>query len=148
MSSNTAEQGPLLVALLSRTAVAPARATEWSAGYDLSSAHDYLIEAHGKCLVHTDIAVAIPPGHYGRVAPRSSLAWKHHIDTGAGVIDADYRGPLGVLLFNHSDTAYYVKAGDRVAQLILERISTPPVQVVTSLPPTTRGAGGFGSTGV
>jgi dUTP pyrophosphatase len=81
-------------------------------------------------------------------APRSGLAWKHSIDVGAGVIDADYRGPLGVILFNHSDQDFAVKAGDRIAQLILEVIVTPEVVEVEDLESTIRGSGGFGSTGV
>lgn len=70
------------------------------------SAHDKAIPAQGKVLVDTDISLAIPEGHYGRVAPRSGLAAKHHIDTGAGVIDSDYRGPLKVLLFNLGQEDY------------------------------------------
>ena len=81
-------------------------------------------------------------------APRSGLAWKHSIDVGAGVIDADYRGPVGVILFNHSDQDFAVKAGDRIAQLILERIVMPDVMEVEDLESTTRGSGGFGSTGI
>jgi dUTP pyrophosphatase len=81
-------------------------------------------------------------------APRSGLAVKHHIDVGAGVIDADYRGNVGVVLFNHADTDFSVSAGDRVAQLILEKIITPDVVEVDDLDATVRGAGGYGSTGV
>lgn len=84
----------------------------------------------------------------GRIAPRSGLASKNFIDTGAGVIDADYRGPVKVLLFNHSDADFAVKEGDRVAQLVLERIYTPDVLEVQELEESVRGAGGFGSTGV
>lgn len=73
------------------------------------SAHDTVIPAQGKSIVATDISIAIPEGHYGRVAPRSGLASKHHLDTGAGVIDADYRGPVGVLLFNFSKEDYQGK---------------------------------------
>lgn len=82
------------------------------------------------------------------VAPRSGLAWKHSIDVGAGVIDADYRGPVGVILFNHSDVDFDIKAGDRIAQLIIEKIVTPDVTEVDDLDATVRGSGGFGSTGV
>lgn len=81
-------------------------------------------------------------------APRSGLALKHAIDVGAGVIDADYRGPVGVILFNHSDVDFEVKAGDRIAQMILEKIVTPEVIEVEDLDSTLRGEGGFGSTGV
>lgn len=84
----------------------------------------------------------------GRIAPRSGLAAKNSIDVGAGVIDADYRGPVKVLLFNHGETGFEVKEGDRVAQLVLERIYTPEVEEVEELEESVRGAGGFGSTGV
>ena len=149
-----------------------------------------MVPARGKALVKTDLAIAVPSGTYGRVAPRSGLAAKNFIDTGAGVIDEDYRGELKVLLFNHSDVDFVgaararavslsfnvvcggvrrgaqaqaaddapllhppthtpaVKRGDRVAQLVLERILTPEVEEVESLDDTARGAGGFGSTGV
>ena len=83
----------------------------------------------------------------GRIAPRSGLASKHFIDTGAGVIDADYRGQVKVLLFNHNEADFEIKEGDRVAQLVLERIATPEVVEVEELAESVRGAGGFGSTG-
>lgn len=83
----------------------------------------------------------------GRIAPRSGLASKHMIDTGAGVIDADYRGQVKVLLFNHAEKDFEVKEGDRVAQLVLERIYTPEVLEVQKLEESVRGDGGFGSTG-
>lgn len=83
----------------------------------------------------------------GRVAPRSGLAHKHGIDTLAGVIDADYRGPVGVILANLSDKDFEIKIGDRIAQLIVEKIVMPEVVVVQKLEESVRGAGGFGSTG-
>lgn len=109
------------------------------------------VPARGKALIKTDLAIACPPGTYGRVAPRSGLAWKNSIDVGAGVIDADYRGNVGVILFNFSDDAFAVKKGDRIAQLILEKIVMADVEEVPEggdLDATARGAGGFGSTGV
>ena len=81
------------------------------------------------------------------MAPRSGLAVKHFIDTGAGVIDSDYRGQVKVLLFNHSEEDFEINEGDRIAQLVIERIYTPPVVVVEELEDSVRGAGGFGSTG-
>lgn len=81
------------------------------------------------------------------MAPRSGLASKNFIDTGAGVIDADYRGEVKVLLFNHSEVDFEVKKGDRIAQLVLERIYTPEIVEVDNLEESVRGAGGFGSTG-
>lgn len=83
----------------------------------------------------------------GRIAPRSGLAVKHSIDTGAGVIDSDYRGQVKVLLFNHSEVDFEIKEGDRIAQLVLERIYTPEILIVDELEGSIRGAGGFGSTG-
>ena len=97
-------------------------------------------------MVDTQISIATPPGTYGRIAPRSRLAAKSMITTGAGVIDADYRGIVFVLLFNHSDKDLEVKKGDRIAQLILEKIATPEIEQVDSLDETTRGSQGFGST--
>lgn len=133
---------------LSEKAILPSRASPLSAGYDLSSAVETKVPARGKALVATDLSIAIPEGTYARIAPRSGLAWKHSIDVGAGVIDADYRGPVGVILFNHLDVEFEVKSGDRIAQLIIEKIMTPDVVEVEYLDSTLRGAGGFGSTGV
>jgi len=79
--------------------------------------------------------------------PRSGLAVKHHIDIGAGVVDEDYRGNLGVVMFNHASVDFEVKAGDRIAQLVCERIAYPDIQELPSLDVTERGEGGFGSTG-
>ncbi|XP_031477336.1 deoxyuridine 5'-triphosphate nucleotidohydrolase [Nymphaea colorata] len=138
----------LRVKKLSPNAVLPSRGSPLAAGYDLSSAVATSVPARGKALVATDLSIAIPEGTYARIAPRSGLAWKHSIDVGAGVIDADYRGPVGVILFNHSDSDFQVNAGDRIAQLVLEKIVTPDVCEVEDLDSTARGTGGFGSTGV
>lgn len=81
------------------------------------------------------------------MAPRSGLAAKNHIDIGAGVIDEDYRGNVGVVMFNHADTDFQVAKGDRIAQLICERIYYPSLEQVKELSDTKRGDGGFGSTG-
>ncbi|KNC52553.1 deoxyuridine 5'-triphosphate nucleotidohydrolase [Thecamonas trahens ATCC 50062] len=144
----SASNNVLKVRKLSETAVLPVRGSPLAAGYDLASAHDLVVPAHGKALAKTDLAIAVPDGTYGRIAPRSGLAWKHFIDVGAGVIDADYRGNVGVVLYNHSDVDFNIAVGDRVAQLVLEKIATPDVVAVDDLDATDRGAGGFGSTGV
>ena len=96
----------------------------------------------------TDLSVSVPPGTYGRIAPRSGLALRCGVDVGAGVVDSDYRGPVGVILFNHSDTDFSISAGDRIAQLILEKIEQADVVETDELGSTERGHGGFGSTGV
>jgi len=137
----------LLVKRLSEKAKIPTRGSALAAGYDLYSAEKKVIPAHGKALVDTQLSIAVPAGTYGRVAPRSGLASKFMIDTGAGVIDADYRGVVFVLLFNLSDKAFQVEEGDRIAQLIIERIYTPDILEVDDLEQTIRGASGFGSTG-
>ncbi|EJD54099.1 dUTP diphosphatase [Auricularia subglabra TFB-10046 SS5] len=139
---------PLLIKKLSDKARTPTRGSSLAAGYDLYSAERKIVPARGKALVDTQLSIAVPAGTYGRVAPRSGLASKHMIDTGAGVIDADYRGTVFVLLFNYSDSDFQIEEGDRIAQLILERIVTPEVVEVQDLEETLRGSGGFGSTGV
>ncbi|WVN89054.1 uncharacterized protein L203_104270 [Cryptococcus depauperatus CBS 7841] len=135
------------VQLLSDRATLPTHGSVFAAGIDLYSAESKTIPAKGRALVDLQLSIAVPPGHYGRIAPRSGLASKHGIQTGAGVIDSDYRGPVMVLLFNHSDVDFEVNPKDRIAQLILERISVPKLIQVESLNKTTRGANGFGSTG-
>ncbi|WRT63362.1 uncharacterized protein IL334_000267 [Kwoniella shivajii] len=143
----TAPSDTLLIKRLSPSATLPTRGSPLSAGYDLYSAEEKVIPARGKALIDLQISIAVPEGTYGRVAPRSGLASKHSIDTGAGVIDADYRGPVMVLLFNLSDDDFTVKKGDRVAQLILEKIVLASIIEVDDLDVTSRGSGGFGSTG-
>lgn len=140
-------QPPLLIKKLSENAYTPTRGSAFAAGYDLYAAKPITIPSRGKALVSTDLSIATPEGTYGRIAPRSGLAAKNFIDTGAGVIDADYRGEVKVLLFNHSEVDFEIKKGDRVAQLVLERIYTPEIVEVENLEESVRGAGGFGSTG-
>merc|ERR1719233_1152390 len=138
----------LIVKRLSEQATLPKRGSKHAAGYDLASAQKVTVPAQGKALVKTDIALIIPNGCYGRIAPRSGLSWKKHIDIGAGVIDRDYRGNVGVVMFNHSTIPLEVEVGDRIAQLVIEKIAEPEVVEVDELPATERGEGGFGSTGV
>ncbi|XP_022815266.1 deoxyuridine 5'-triphosphate nucleotidohydrolase [Spodoptera litura] len=132
---------------LTENAFAPTKGSEKAAGYDLKSAYDYTVPARGKELVKTDLQIELPSGCYGRVAPRSGLAVKNFIDVGAGVIDEDYRGNVGVVIFNHSDQEFVINKGDRIAQLICERIYYPVLKEVTNLSETNRADGGFGSTG-
>jgi dUTP pyrophosphatase len=142
-------QQPLYVKKLSTNATLPKRGSEFSAGYDLASADDIVIPPLDQRLIKTNIAVMIPSGHYGRIAPRSGLAFKNKIDVHAGVIDEDYRGDVGVILFNHSQyDPFHVKVGDRIAQFIITRIATPLVIDLDSLDETSRGHNGYGSTGV
>jgi len=98
-------------------------------------------------LVKTGISTVIPNNFYGRVAPRSGLAYKHGIDVMAGVIDSDYRGEIGVILINHGDEPFIIKHGDRIAQMIITPYLTLDPVPYQELPDTDRGEGGFGSTG-
>jgi dUTP pyrophosphatase len=132
---------------LSETAQVPTRGSKLAAGYDLKSAYKVTVPARGSALVKTDIQIQLPTGTYGRVAPRSGLALKNKIDVGAGVIDEDYRGNVGVILFNHGDVDFEIEVGDRIAQLICEKIAYPEAVEVESLEDSERGEGGFGSTG-
>ena len=146
--SNEFDKDVLQVKRLSGESVIPTRGSPFSAGYDLSSAEDMVIKANDKGIVKTDLSIACPEGTYARIAPRSGLAVKKFIDVGAGVVDADYRGPVGVVLFNFGTEDFAIKKGDRIAQLILEKISMADAVEVDELTNTERGSGGFGSTGV
>lgn len=142
---------------LSATARLPVRGSSLSAGFDLCASDDAVVPgstvdanggvAIGRGLVPTGIALAIPAGLYGRVAPRSGLAVKRGIDVGAGVIDADYRDEVRVVLFNLGSVPFEIRAGDRIAQIVFERIAEPEMVEVDALSGVDRG-GGFGSTGL
>lgn len=142
------EDTPLRVQRVHKHALLPKRSSPLSAGFDVSAAESAVIPARGKAVVKTGLKIAVAPGYYGRIAPRSGLAVKKFIDVGAGVIDADYRGEVGIVLFNFGAEDFKVETGDRIAQLVLEKISMASVVEVESLEQTERGAGGFGSTGV
>ena len=127
----------------------PIRADEGCAGYDLSAVEDIIIPSRTHRMVETGISIQFPRDCYGRIAPRSGLAAKYAIDVLAGVVDSSFRGTLKVILMNNSPDEFVVKSGDRIAQLIFERIYTPSgLQVVDSLDDSSRGEKGFGSSGV
>jgi dUTP pyrophosphatase len=138
----------LKVKKLTYDAIVPTRGSDGAVGYDLYSSEDAVVPNQaGRALVGTGITVVLPPGVYGRVAPRSGLAVKHCINVGAGVIDPDYTGEIKVVLFNHGLNDFEIKKGDRIAQLVLERCETPPIEEISIVEDTDRGSGGFGSTG-
>jgi len=132
---------------LDARATLPARGSTFSAGLDICSIEDLVIGPQQRATARTGLAVAIPHGFYGRVAPRSGLAAKHGLDVLAGVIDADYRGELCCLLYNTGDSAIAIAAGTKICQLIIEKIIAPKAVWANDLDETARGAGGFGSTG-
>ena len=137
----------LLIKRLSEDSIVPTRASPGSVGYDLYSTSNMFIPPLERGIVNTGIAATIPMGVYGRIAPRSGLAVKHGIQTGAGVIDPDYTGELKVILFNHGSEKFEIKQGDRIAQLILEKCETPLIEEVNAIKDTERGTRGFGSSG-
>ena len=137
----------LRIKKLTYHAIIPTRGSGGAVGYDLYSTDEVVIPPTHRALIGTGVAIVLPPGVYGRVAPRSGLAVKHGIQVGAGVVDPDYTGEVKVVLFNHGDKDFEVKRGERIAQLVLERCETPDVEEIGLLEETERGAGGFGSTG-
>ena len=128
-------------------ATLPTRGSSQAAGLDIYSIDDLAIEPKQRALVSTGLAVAIPEGHYGRVAPRSGLATKNGLDVLAGVIDTDYRGEVCCLLYNSGEETIHLPAQSKICQLIVEKIITPTAVWADEISETDRGSGGFGSTG-
>ena len=127
--------------------ILPQRCSAGAAGLDLFACEDITISGLDRSLVPTGIRIALPQNTYGRIAPRSGLALKQGIDVFAGVVDMDYRGEVSVILFNSGEHPFSVKAGERIAQLIVTPILMLDTREVSDLPTSTRGEGGFGSTG-
>jgi dUTP pyrophosphatase len=125
----------------------PEYASAAAAGADLRAAEEVVLPPGGRAAVATGLAVAIPEGHVGLVWPRSGLAVRHGIDTLAGVIDSDYRGEVRVVLVNHGQEPFRIQPGDRVAQLLVQRVERVTFSRAAGLETTARGTGGFGSTG-
>jgi dUTP pyrophosphatase len=130
---------------------APRRASTGSAGLDLCAAldGDLLLAPGARALVPTGFAVEIPAGWEGQVRPRSGLATRHGIGIAntPGTIDSDYRGEVQVALINLGQEPYTVRRGDRIAQLLIAPVPEVEVEEVPALSPSSRGSGGFGSTG-
>lgn len=136
------------IKLLSDVAKIPTQATAFSAGYDLYAAESVVVPRFGRKLIKTNISMAIPMNHYGRIAPRSGLAYKNGIDVLAGVIDSDYRGDIGVILFNtDANIDFNVSVGDKIAQIIIEPCSCINFVKSIELNSTKRGEGGYGHSG-
>lgn len=128
----------------------PTKNSQHAAGYDIYCHHDVVLPAKNKTMIPTGLIMEIPEGYYGKLESRSSVAWNGHTSIGAGVIDSDYRGEVKVIIFNHSDQDYHIKSGDRIAQLIIlkhENFVVTEVDDTGILTNTSRGSGGFGSTG-
>ena len=139
-------QPELKVKLLDEKAVEPSRGSDEAAGYDMATCRDFVLQPGESRLVSTGIALQVPKGTYGRIASRSSLACRG-IDIGGGVVDGDYRGKIKVILYNRGEEQVKFAAGDRVAQIILEKYEGVPVKKVDELSESERGSKGFGSSG-
>ncbi len=141
---------PVKIMRVDPGAVLPTYAQDGDAGADLSSTVDVDLRPGQRALVPTGLAVALPPGYAGFVHPRSGLAARHGITVvnAPGTIDAGYRGEIKVTLLN-TDTAetFAVRRGDRIAQLVIQRIERAAFEEVSGLPQSQRGSAGFGSTG-
>lgn len=135
------------IKLLSGTAKYPTKGSMNAAGFDLYAAQTQIIQPRCRALVLTDLALQIPLGLYGRLAPRSGLAWLRGIDISAGVVDPDFTGNVGVLMVNNGNEPFVVNIYDKICQIIFEKISTPMLEMVEDLDKTERGARGFGSSG-
>lgn len=133
---------------LTETATLPKYAHEGDIGADLFSDEYYQIHSGDRAIVKTGISLEVPSSFMGyvRVAPRSGLATKG-LDVSAGVVDKSYRGEVGVVLVNNSKETFVIQRGDKIAQLIFEVAATGRFEEVTELGDTSRGSGGFGSTG-
>jgi dUTP pyrophosphatase len=131
----------------------PAYQSELAAGLDLLAAVPEdapIVLAPGKyALVPTGLSIALPPGYEAQVRPRSGLAARHGITVlnAPGTVDADYRGEIGVPLINHGDVPFTIRRGERIAQMVIASVVQAELVPVTTLSTTTRGSGGFGSTG-
>ena len=127
----------------------PARATEGSAGYDLSAIGNWIIHPSRTVLVPTGVFLAIPAGHFGMLCARSGLSIKRSLApiNAPGIIDADYRGEVMVALHNFGWEAQAIADGERIAQLVIVPFASPTIVEYPELTATARGAGGLGSTG-
>lgn len=141
----------LQIQRLRASATVPVRASEGAAGLDLFADLDaeLTISPGARVLVPTGLAIALPAGHEGQVRPRSGLAVKYGVTVlnAPGTIDEDYRGEVKVILVNLGAEPFVVRHGDRIAQLIVAAVARVEVALVDTLTDTSRGAGGFGSTG-
>jgi dUTP pyrophosphatase len=134
---------------LTETATVPEYKTAEAAGMDLSSDQEQVIKPGSFSLVKTGISIELPVGFEAQVRPRSGLAYKYGVTVlnTPGTIDSDYRGDVGVILINHGSQDFEIKKGDRIAQLVIARVSRVEMVEVEKLDESNRGTGGFGSTG-
>ena len=132
---------------LKDSAIMPEYKTSGASGFDLSAAETLEIPPNSTGLVSTGLAMEIPQGHEIQIRPRSGISLKTPLKVLLGTLDADYRGPIGVIVYNASNTPQKVLEGTRIAQGVLQAVPQANFELVTELSETVRGEGGFGSTG-
>lgn len=132
--------------MLEKYAFMPLRGHETDAGLDLRAPYDVWLDGRSYTIIDTGVHVELPEGTAGMLKSKSGLNVKHGI-TSDGVVDYGYTGSIVVKLYNHSDFAYKITAGDKITQLVIVPVIIPDLEVVKSLEETERGANGFGSTG-
>jgi len=138
------------IKLLDEGLTVPRYQHDGDAGLDLPSRIDFALEPGARAMIPTGIAVAIPKGYAGFVLPRSGLASRHGISlvNSPGLVDAGYRGEMAIVMINtDKHETFHIKRGDRIAQLVIQRVENVTLTTVDELDDTSRGAGGFGSTG-
>jgi dUTP pyrophosphatase len=137
------------VEIISNSSILPEYQTIDSAGLDLSSIEEVIINPMERKLIDTGLKIAIPSGYEGQIRPRSGLAWKEGITVlnAPGTIDSDYRGNIKVMLINLDSISHTIAKGERIAQLVISKYEKVTLEMVEVLSNTERGEGGFGSTG-
>ena len=140
------KEDALKVTLLNDQATLRCKGSQGAAGWDLASSIEVSLQPGERRLIPLGLSLEVPPGCYGRIAPRSSVAARG-VDVAGGVIDADYRGEIKIILVNNGQEPFVVRQGDRIGQLILEKIAQVKIQSTSQLSSTVRGTAGFGSSG-
>lgn len=137
------------ILLIAEAGFEPSYAQPGDAGADLRSTESLVLKARSRALVGTGVKIAMPDGYVGLIHPRSGLAAKHGITVlnTPGTVDAGYRGEIRVTLYNSTDEDFEINRGDRIAQLVFQKVERASFIPVTELPDTSRGDAGFGSTG-
>ncbi len=137
----------LKIKKLNSEAIVPKYAHKGDAGMDLYSIENLILEPKHRTMVATGISFELPKGYVALVWDKSGIA-KKGVTTLAGVIDSSYRGEIKIALLNVSSKPYKIKKGEKIAQILIQKVEQPKIQVVEELSKTTRGKGGFGSTGI
>ena len=132
---------------IAENAVIPKYAHYGDAGFDLHSTGEYIVKPKETAIVKTGIQIEIPNGYFGSIRDRSGLAVKHSIHTLAGVVDSGYRGEIKVALINLGEIEFVIRGGDRIAQMIIQPYEFCKIKEAENLSETSRGWGGFGSSG-